>query len=38
MATVYFVRHAEPNYKNHDDVARELSGKGMKDRVLVTEF
>lgn len=38
MTTVYFVRHAEPNYDNHDDMTRELSEKGMKDRVLVTEF
>ena len=35
---VYFIRHAEPNYDNHDDMTRELSEKGMKDRVLVTEF
>ena len=36
--TVFFVRHAEPNYKNHDDRSRELSEKGLKDRGLVTEF
>lgn len=35
---IYFVRHAEPNYKNHDDMTRELSEKGLKDRELVTEF
>lgn len=35
---VYFIRHAEPNYDNHDDMTRELSEKGLKDRVLVTEF
>jgi len=35
---VYFIRHAEPNYNNHDDMTRELSEKGLKDRVLVTEF
>lgn len=36
--TVYFIRHAEPNYENHDDMTRELSEKGLKDRALVTEF
>ena len=29
MTTVYFVRHAEPNYDNHDDMSRELSKKGL---------
>ena len=38
MTTVYFVRHAEPNYENHDDRTRELSPKGMEDRRLVTKF
>lgn len=38
MTTVYFVRHAEPNYENHNDMLRELSAKGMQDRKLVTEF
>lgn len=38
MTTVYFVRHAQPNYKNHDDESRELTRKGMEDRKLVTEF
>jgi len=38
MTNVYFVRHAEPNYNNHDDLTRELSPKGMKDRELVAEF
>lgn len=38
MTTIYFIRHAEPNYKNHDDLTRELSQKGMKDRELVTSF
>ena len=37
MTTVYFVRHAEPNYENHDDLTRELSPKGLRDRKLVTE-
>lgn len=38
MTTVYFVRHAEPNYNNHNDFTRELTDKGMKDRKLVTHF
>jgi len=38
MTTVYFVRHAEPNYENHNDRLRELSSKGLKDRELVTNF
>ncbi len=38
MTPVYFVRHAEPNYNNHDDLLRELSAKGLKDRELVTAF
>ena len=38
MTNIYFVRHAEPNYNNHNDMTRELSPKGMKDRELVTKF
>lgn len=38
MTTVYFVRHAEPNYENHDDYTRELSARGLEDRKLVTRF
>lgn len=38
MTTIYFIRHAEPNYNNHDDLTRELSPKGLGDRKLVTEF
>lgn len=38
MTTIYFIRHAEPNYENHDDMSRELSDKGLEDRKLVTEF
>lgn len=36
--TIYFIRHAEPNYDNHDDMSRELSEKGLADRRLVTDF
>ena len=38
MTRVYYVRHAEPNYENHDDMLRELTPKGMEDRKLVTAF
>lgn len=38
MTTVYFVRHAQPNYQNHDDLTRELTAKGMADRTLVTAY
>lgn len=38
MTTVYFVRHAQPNYANRNDAQRELSAKGLEDRKLVTEF
>ena len=32
MTKVFFVRHAEPNYDNHDDRSLELSPRGMEDR------
>lgn len=38
MTNVYFVRHAQPNYSNHDDLTRELTEKGLADRRLVTEY
>lgn len=38
MTTIYFVRHAEPNFSNHDDATRELTAKGLEDRKLVTEY
>lgn len=38
MTTVYFIRHAEPNYNNHHDEIRELTEKGLRDRKLVTDF
>ena len=38
MTTIYFVRHAEPNYQNHNDMLRELTEKGLRDRKLVTDF
>lgn len=38
MTTIYFVRHAQPNYSNHNDSERELTEKGLQDRTLVTRF
>ncbi len=38
MTQLYFVRHAQPLYRNHDDAGRELSAKGWEDRRLVTDF
>ena len=38
MTNVYFVRHAQPNYENHDDLTRELTENGLQDRKLVTEY
>ncbi|SHO51528.1 hypothetical protein SAMN02745217_03242 [Anaerocolumna xylanovorans DSM 12503] len=29
MTVVYFVRHAEPNYNNHNDETRELTDDHM---------
>ncbi len=37
MTTVYFVRHAQPNYENHDDLSRELTQQGLQDRIKVVE-
>ena len=38
MTTIYFVRHAQPDYLNHDDMSRELTPQGMEDRKKVTTF
>ncbi|MCL2199471.1 MAG: NUDIX domain-containing protein [Defluviitaleaceae bacterium] len=38
MTTVYFVRHAEPDFNVYDDFSRPLTDKGMVDCALVTEF
>lgn len=38
MTTVYFVRHAQPNYDNHDDLTRELTEKGLADRMKVVDL
>lgn len=36
--TIYLVRHAEPNYNNHDDATRELTAKGLQDCQLLVNF
>ncbi len=38
MTELYFVRHAEPDYSNHNDMTRPLTEKGMQDRLLAVEF
>lgn len=38
MTSVYFVRHAQPNINNHNNLTRELSEKGLADTALVTRF
>lgn len=38
MTELYFIRHCEPNYGNHDDTLRELTPKGQADTRLVTEY
>ena len=38
MTKVYFIRHAEPDYTNHDDLLRPLTAKGMQDRKIVTDY
>lgn len=36
--TLYLVRHAEPNYENHNDAERELTAQGLTDSLKVTKF
>lgn len=38
MTTIYFVRHAEPDYSNHDDLTRSLTTKGKDDTKLVNKY
>lgn len=38
MTSIYFVRHAEPDYTNHNDMERPLTQKGKEDREKVTHF
>lgn len=36
---IYFIRHAEPNYENHDDLTRELTENGCRaSQQLVERF
>lgn len=38
MTAVYFVRYAQQNFNNHDDLSRELTEQGLRDRKLVKDF
>ncbi|SEQ11925.1 Broad specificity phosphatase PhoE [Treponema bryantii] len=38
MTKVYFIRHAEPDFTNHNDLLRPLTPKGMQDRKIVTDY
>lgn len=38
MTKIYFIRHAEPNYDNHDDMMRELSHKGQLDSQKIIPY
>lgn len=38
MTELFFIRHCQPNYDNHDDLTRELSLKGLEDTRLVTAY
>ncbi len=35
---IYFVRHAEPDYENHNDRLRDLTAKGEEDAKKVAEY
>ena len=38
MTTIYFIRHAEPDYTNLSDMDRPLTQKGRNDCKLVTSY
>lgn len=38
LTSIYFVRHAEPDYSNHDDLTRSLTVKGRADTKLVNNY
>lgn len=38
MTTIYFIRHAQPDFAVQDDASRPLSVKGRADTALVTEY
>lgn len=31
MTVVHFVRHAQPNFNNHDDLSRKLTEQGLRE-------
>lgn len=38
MTTIYFVRHAQPDYNDHNDLTRPLTDKGKRDVKLVNDY
>lgn len=38
MTVLYFIRHAQPDYSNHDDRLRPLTEQGRRDTQLVTDY
>lgn len=38
MTIIYYVRHARPNYENHDDFLRELTKEGVESSQRVCEY
>ena len=38
QTNIYFVRHAEPDYENHNDRLRDLTAKGAEDAKKVAEY
>lgn len=38
MTTIYFIRHAEPDYNNHDDFTRPLTDKGRRDAKQLAKY
>ena len=38
MTQIYFIRHAEPDFSDHDDLTRALTEKGRRDTARVTAF
>lgn len=38
ITKVYFIRHCEPNYNNHNDFQRELTDRGLQDRQLILDY
>ena len=38
MTTIYFVRHAQPDYRGGSDRERGLTAEAMEDRKIVLDF